>query len=423
MVKQHDSGAGGRVIRVEFSRPAFFLILVCLVASPIVVWRMAGRGMPDPMDPVKAPGVGTEGQRVTGPWGTVLIRQTVLEPPRTSFTYVVEPGYRTRWCFRDMDRDTLRTRLVNVGIGERDADLLVQTAVAEAQIRGYLVYPPDDLVINLHPDIRARVYALLALDPINPSYCYPHSFRCDSVDEWLQGATIPDAAMERLRKLVYRRGKRLCLSDMPLVLPLIDYPLDAINFKRALQRDMAVTMHLVVDAGVPVDMMVGYWGTGGRDDQVEPIIESFRREKGGLLDIVYLLPGFPGSRLNRFPLPTAPDQVVRDCHWASFNFMNAEPDDRYGASREAVRDTIHEHFIQVRPPVRFGDVVLLINRDNGAVIHSCVYVAADVVYTKDGPTHRTPYALKRLENVVDYYKAIAPVQVEYFRRRNTDETP
>jgi len=406
-----------RTIRLDFSRPAFWVMLALLVLPGAVALVLQILNRPAHGGNGVLPGKpGGTSEYVSGPWGTVVLTPATIEPPQSFFAYRVDPGYRMQWCFRGLDAQQVEQKLTDCGLAR---DVVAGLLKGSSEVAGGIVLlPPDDVIIGLDIEPRTRLYAILALDPVNPAHMYPFSYRCNNLDEWLGGVEVADAVRKRLERLIYRRGPRLCLSDMHLVLPMIDYPLDAIRLQRTMRREEVITMQLAVAKDTDVQTLVPYWSGNRRRDQVEPILESFVGAGGGLLDITYLMPPFASSRLNRFPTLAPVDGVTRDCHWTSFNFMNDVPDDRFGASSSAVREMILQSHERVGLPSEFGDIVLLMHGDEGVVIHSCVYVAADIVFTKDGPSNGTAFALKRLSNVLEFYKAIAPVHIEYFRRRH-----
>ena len=55
-------------------------------------------------------------------------------------------------------------------------------------------------------------------------------------------------------------------------------------------------------------------------------------------------------------------------------------------------------------------------RDGGAV-HSCVYIADDIVFTKNGENIVNPWMLSRLEEVQDVYQFESQVKIQGFRKK------
>ena len=69
---------------------------------------------------------------------------------------------------------------------------------------------------------------------------------------------------------------------------------------------------------------------------------------------------------------------------------------------------------------RYGDLVFLV-KANGDIIHSCVFLADDIVYTKNGGHFTAPWMLATIPDLVDNYSAyVAPEEkltVAYYRNK------
>jgi hypothetical protein len=54
------------------------------------------------------------------------------------------------------------------------------------------------------------------------------------------------------------------------------------------------------------------------------------------------------------------------------------------------------------------------------LFHSAVYIADDILFTKNGPNPSNPWMFARLQEVTDYYPQGEPVSVAYYRRKDID---
>ena len=90
----------------------------------------------------------------------------------------------------------------------------------------------------------------------------------------------------------------------------------------------------------------------------------------------------------------------RDCHWTSFNFFSNEADDRFCNDAEVVR-TLNEDYERIFSNLQLGDLVMYFVGDR--TIHSCVYLADDIVFTKNGNTSSRPWMFMHLDNMKSYY--------------------
>lgn len=357
-----------------------------------------------------------------GPWGHLQIEPIIVEAPLAFFSPIVPPPAVRQWVFRDMALERIKATLERVGLPADDIQTLVRTARAEPAINGFVVEVPDAVQWNLPSATRAALYLELARSRDNMSaYANPCFFRGRDIDEWFANSQVPDAIVRQLRPLVYREDRTLFIADVPLILPRIESPIDRMRLLRALKRAAALSVKLRIEEEQDVADLIAYWGVNGRTARVESLLESSRHQPGGtLLDIVYLLPPFARTRLNTYINPTrSNDGVRRDCHWTSFNFFTAQPDDRFGGDVEAVMALAGTRFDPVSPPLQFGDVILLTLNDE-VVIHSCNYIADNIVFTKNGSTASAPFVLDRLDDVLTLYRLCGPVAVQYMRHKPAD---
>ncbi len=63
-----------------------------------------------------------------------------------------------------------------------------------------------------------------------------------------------------------------------------------------------------------------------------------------------------------------------------------------------------------------GDLVLLLDNQN-KVIHSAVYIADDIVFTKNGINFAQPWVMMHEKDMVGHFSGLNPVRVAYFRKR------
>jgi hypothetical protein len=61
-----------------------------------------------------------------------------------------------------------------------------------------------------------------------------------------------------------------------------------------------------------------------------------------------------------------------------------------------------------------GDILLLLNSRN-EVKHSAVYLADDLVFTKNGNNYRQPWMIMHIPDLLATYPATPPMQVVYMR--------
>jgi hypothetical protein len=104
-----------------------------------------------------------------------------------------------------------------------------------------------------------------------------------------------------------------------------------------------------------------------------------------------------------------------DCHWSTMNFFNDPPDNNF-TNASYTSTFIDEHYYRVGVPNLYGDVILIAN-EQGTVSHSAVYLADDIVFTKNGHNFAQPWMLMRLEDLLARYTSDASPRMLIYRDR------
>jgi hypothetical protein len=140
-------------------------------------------------------------------------------------------------------------------------------------------------------------------------------------------------------------------------------------------------------------------------------------DDGGSVSLVYLLPQFARNRLYTYPLPSQPGDPVMDCHWSTMNFFNDAPDNRF-ANPTYTTSYLGAHYYQVAKPSRYGDLIFLVD-DKGGAIHSGVYLADDIIFTKNGNNYMEPWMLMRIKNLLAMYSVSGAPRVVVYRDKSS----
>jgi hypothetical protein len=196
------------------------------------------------------------------------------------------------------------------------------------------------------------------------------------------------------------------------------------RFISTLHRKVTYVAKLKVDQRTDLDSVEAYWQFKQRRHDLRPLLESLARVPGGAsLDVVHLLPPFARRRLYRYPDPAETRVLAQDCHYSSLNFFNEVPDARL-ADTAYQTEVFHNQYAQVDQP-RFGDVVALCREGkDGAstvvMVHSAVYLADKLVFTKNGKDPSQPWILMKLDALVDRYQTLGasdlPLKMVFYRK-------
>jgi hypothetical protein len=280
---------------------------------------------------------------------------------------------------------------------------------------GCRIEPPVDVLVKLPERARAAIYRVLAHYPQNQWYQYGFRRRADSAESWFAGAGLPPHAQEVVRRLMWKHERIFVFSDPSAACAQLTAPLDKVRTIRALARTPALLARLRLDPDTNVERLVDYWGgANGRREHVRGLLESIKVPGDGVtVDLVHLLPPVVRQHLYTYPSPRDPE---RDCHWTSANFHATAETDKYLDPRQ-LSALLAAEFREV-PFVerRLGDVLAYNLRDTH-MIHSAVYVADDIVFTKNGKSFRDPWILMSLEDVGSLYAPDDHYRIRVHRRR------
>jgi hypothetical protein len=245
-------------------------------------------------------------------------------------------------------------------------------------------------------------------------FCYPRK----SFATLFEDSNVDPAVAALVERLLYPRGDARCFSDYEMVMRRVPAEDDRLELIKTLSRQIAVLARLRIRRDTDIDKLLGYWGRGIQVKDVRPLLESLKRlPDGGVANILYLLPPFARQRLYTFPVPSDQKASVESCHWSTMNFFNATPDDRF-ASSEYISRHLAANYYQVARPTVYGDIIFLLD-DRSEAIHSAVYIADDLVFTKNGNNYAQPWMLMHLKDLVAVYTLDKPPQVVVYRSKST----
>jgi hypothetical protein len=200
---------------------------------------------------------------------------------------------------------------------------------------------------------------------------------------------------------------------------------EKVRFMKALTRQKTMLLRLRLTKDSDVAELSRYWGRGCWAANVRTILESVDQVPGGtFMSLMALLPPQPSSQLYFYPVPRPASAnqpgPVRDCHWTSLNFFRTWEDQEPVDPASFVRQ-ISGNYYPVSGDPRYGDVLILA-RPDGEIVHSAVFIAADVVFTKNGATELYPWMLSTIPELLKHYSFQAPegqqLSVRYFRSKD-----
>jgi len=356
-----------------------------------------------------------------GPWGVLESTRIAIEPPE-EFTYI-EPVYQSkpRWVFHGYNKAQLVSFLATTGLSRDQVATLAERTTYDPATNTSVTAPTEEFILEMPAAVRARIYGVLTASPDNELQRFPFTLWPEYVDERFEASGLPSEIIADIKRMLYPYEKILLFADINV---LMNRPLPAdvkTRIVKSLARKNTLLVELVVNEDSDTEKLADYWGEGLRNKDIQPLLESLRRAPGGAqIDIAHLLPPFARQRIYTYPwTSTVAGDARKDCHWTTLNFFNSEPDDRFTDPEVAKREVMAKYYQIVRP-TKLGDLVLLMTA-RAEVLHSSVYIADDIVFTKNGAIPTEPWRLMKIDDMKSYYSAYyqseGALNVVYFRKK------
>lgn len=340
----------------------------------------------------------------SGKWGDLTLIPIVIAPPMelvfTDWGFNRQPA----WFFPNVNADVVAQVLQTAGVTADTAATLCASARSEPRIAGVILSPDPSWVRQLNPETRARIYHALSKSGLNVDQTQAFRFLGSNPDVWF-GNMVSPQTRQLIEPLIYRDGACMLFSDIELVRNEIGSDEELRRLGKALFRQPTVIAQLSIDPGANMDALVEYWGRGGRRTEIRPLLESIAGGGyGRFIDIIHLLPPFARDHLYNYPQMSAADMnkpAVVNCLWTSLNFFSQKTDDRFLDAAVAIK-ALKENYFIVESDFELGDIIALLD-EKGDIFHAAVYVADDLVFSKNGISAMAPWTLMSIDDVKSYY--------------------
>jgi len=353
-----------------------------------------------------------------GPWGRLRKVEIFLEASESVVARFPMPAPQTTWAIPSTELDAVAERLAQAGMRAPSIRRLLDPANRSTDKSLVRLHPLPDEIEQLTPQGRARWYAELATYPENDYARTPMVMTLPDPREWFRTSGLRPELLATIQRLSYPFGEAIAFSDIPLLLGMAESRSEALAILKAATRTRALLVKLELDRSSDLAEILEYWTTGLnlRRKDIEPMLTAIRDVEGAeRLDVVHLLPALARKLLYTYPAPEMARQgVLPDCHWTSLNFFNSHEDDFLLEDRIAA-DALVKEFRAVSPPYRFGDLLLFLN-DRGEAVHSAIYLADDIVFTKNGRNTTRPWILSTLSDLNGSYLHASGTRMEGRRR-------
>jgi len=351
-------------------------------------------------------------------WGELVEQDIDLAQPEEYVAFEPTTGRIETWNLPGTVDDVRKT-LTDCGLDTAQVDRALSPALVAVSGSSIAIKPDDDLVFSLSPETRAKFYAVLGQTPGNRYMQSPYHFFGDSVEAFFHESNVSSSIVSEVKRLVYKRASTLLFSDLEVVLNHIDSQREKLSFLKALTRQRAVLANLRITKNTDIDKILGYWTAppAVHIKDLRPFLNSVRRSGNeSLLPLTFLLPPLVKAKLYTFAMPTKPGDVQMDCHWTALNFFQETPDDRF-ADFSFTSQYVNTHYYQIAKPSLVGDLIFLLDQ-NGQVIHSAVYLADDLIFTKNGVNYAQPWIMMHMKDLVSVYTDTYEPKVWFYRSKD-----
>lgn len=357
----------------------------------------------------------------SGPWGELSCAPFTIAAPEEALPVRALAAKRTHWYFPNATESDIRVLLANADVPAPMRDALLEPDVLRTGEDGGDVTPSLAWLLALPTKARQGLYHRLAEIPADAgALTYLHK---DTLDERFEGSGLAPQTLETFHKLCCEEGDYFVFTGLETMLAEMPAYDEKVRFLKALTRQKTLFLQLHVGPETDIDAMVRYWGKGAGTTDVRTKLQSLAKVKGGAwIGLPLLLPPLPLSQIYSYPLVrengVAGLPPTHDCHWTSLNFFRLTPDPAF-SDPKVVLEQFQKEYCTAPGDPEYGDVVLLMKPD-GTLVHSAIYLADDIVYTKNGSTVVHPWMLSTTADLLKRYSFNLPagehLTVTYLRK-------
>ncbi len=281
---------------------------------------------------------------------------------------------------------------------------------------GTIISPTPEAVRDLPLEARQKIYSILKKNPANFFHFNPFRLPVKELDEWLANSRLSPENQRIFHQVSWKEGNVFLFYDYQLFEHIVKNPQEKKDVAKALSQIPALLMNLKITPHTDIDAVVKYFKKGGSGPEMRSFLESLKKlPNGRSISVSFLLPTFARLRLYTYP-KFEQGKRPYDCFYSAMNFFNNTPDDRF-LDGDYIQQVLHSQYYNVGTNYTYGDLIMLIEDDNKA-IHMCVYIADNVVFTKNGAQDLQPWVLIKLPDMLKIYQTDKPLKIVAYRKRD-----
>ncbi len=356
-----------------------------------------------------------------GPWGELEVRSLYLEAPDSLVAGLKQPSSTTAWNFPGGSEASIREVFSRAGLAAETITYLLDPQRILLHEGVWTVFADSMIVEALTTDQRSAIYTELARTPLNHMHQNPAYVVGNNADDWLREAHLSDTQKETVKKLLWHDGDLLAFSDVSVLLAEAHTDAEVRQVFKFMTRVRTLVVDVKLSHGQEAEAQARYWTADGRLKDNQPLLSSLEeRSSMKAIDLTHLLPAMARRRIYTFPsVESAAQGRLPDCQWTSVNFFNSIPQD-YFLDARITGAHLKEAYDTVQAPYQYGDILEFIDA-HGNAMHACVYIADDIVFTKNGDGMIKPWLLMWLSNVENLYMRDPGMHITGYRLKQ--QTP
>ena len=313
------------------------------------------------------------------PWGRIEAFQMPFANPNGVYTDSDARRQRPKWFFENASERSVVRFLESCDLPRLHKKVLLDKRYWNVSSNGCTITPPGQLIWFLTPQSREQIYTVLGKWPENYPQALPFHFSDEGFDLRLRHSGLPSSTRRMIERLTYKKWGELCFSDLDAAEELLA-PAEFQSLLEALYAIPAYALRLHVTPDSDVAALVRYWGKGGREKRIAPLLTALAKVPGGeSINVASLLPPFAQSRLYTYPDAWQDATATAATVHSLLNFFT-ETEDTNFLNPAYIQKVLDSQYAPISDNPSFGDLLVLMNAEVKPV-HLCVYIADNYVFT------------------------------------------
>ena len=190
-------------------------------------------------------------------WGELITDDIDLEQPEEYVGFELAANKPPQWVFTGSTREQTRALLLACGLCTNLVGQELSNSMTTSTAT--IVRPTEQLLFDLKPAVRSKLYAMLARIPGNHYMEYPFCFPRESFRQWFGDGAKDSRLMAIVRKQLYRRGDGLCFSDVEFLMSKTTTDAERMEIVKLLSRQSAVLVRIHIRPDKDIEKLLGYW--------------------------------------------------------------------------------------------------------------------------------------------------------------------